>query len=308
MDQRTCYACNPTNPDRIVHDGDGELMLTFPPRFAGPPGTVNGGLAAGALACAGLRTVHHEGTDAAVTRVVIRLQRPVPLATVLHAKVDYLDHGLSVALRQGDDALATATVDVARLPAAPRPGDDLPISVPSDRAAEVDLMAETDDPGRPPFHEETGDHPIPGCFSCGPGNPQGLQIFPRFAGHGQTWASWQPDPAFADPHAGGALASTVIASALDCSSGICLPLEDQRELLRLDQFFLLGSLEVRFLRMAPIDVRGGYKVVARSRGRDGRKFYGLSALCDAAGTVYATADAIWIVAGVSRSQAFGSPA
>jgi hypothetical protein len=308
MGDRTCYACDPANPDRIVTDDAGGYMLTFPPRFAGPPGTVNGGLAVGALACAALRTVHREDTEAAVTRIVTRLQRPVPLSTQLHADVEYADYGLALTLARGDESLASATAEVARLPAPPRPGDGLPVSVASDRAAEVDLMADVGDPGRPPFHEETGEHPIPGCCSCGPANPQGLKIFPRFAGHGQTWASWQPDTAFADPHTGGALAATVIASALDCSSGICLPLEDQRELLRLDQFFLLGSLDVRFLRVAPVDPPGGYKVVARSRGRDGRKFYGLSVLCDAARTVYATADAIWVVAGVSRSQAFGSPA
>jgi hypothetical protein len=101
----------------------------------------------------------------------------------------------------------------------------------------------------------------------------------------------------------GGIARSIIASALDCSSGICLPREEQIELLRNDQFYLLGSLDVRYLRVPPLDVT--YHVTARARRRDGRKFYGASALFDAAGTPYATAEAIWIIVAMTRTQAFG---
>jgi hypothetical protein len=96
----------------------------------------------------------------------------------------------------------------------------------------------------------------------------------------------------------------VIASALDCSSGICLPREQQEELLRTDQFYLLGSLDVRYLRAAPVDA--SYRVVGRALRRDGRKFYGMSALFDESGTPYATAEAIWIIVTMTRTHAFGT--
>jgi len=85
-----------------------------------------------------------------------------------------------------------------------------------------------------------------------------------------------------------------------------MPVAMQRELLELDQFFLLGSLDVRCLRVPPLDC--GYRVAAKALRRDGRKFYGLSALVDDAGTPYAMAESTWIIAGVSRTAAFGARA
>jgi hypothetical protein len=157
-------------------------------------------------------------------------------------------------------------------------------------------------PDRPPFFEETGDHPIPGCFSCGPQHPDGLHIYPRVVADGVTCAPWHAPAEFDDGD--GALSPMIVASALDCSSGICMPLEMQRELLREDRFFLLGTLEVHYLRRPPVG--RDYRVVAKARERDGRKFLGVSALLDDRDEVHAIAEATWIVAGISRSEAFGA--
>jgi hypothetical protein len=131
-------------------------------------------------------------------------------------------------------------------------------------------------------------------------------VYPRFADAeaGVTWASWSPEPAFADAPA--VLASSVVASALDCSSGICLPRAEQEELLRTDQFYLLGSFDVRYLRVA--DPARRYHVVAEAQRRDGRKFFGASALFDDSGVAYATAEAVWIIVAMTRTQAFGEGA
>jgi hypothetical protein len=129
-----------------------------------------------------------------------------------------------------------------------------------------------------------------------------LHIYPRVAGEGIVCAPWVPAAEFDD--GGGAVSTMVLTSALDCSSGICLPVQMQRELLELDQFFLLGSLDVRFLRVAT--VKTNYRVAAKMLRRDGRKFFGLSALFDDAGTAYAYAEATWIVAGITRTAAFGA--
>jgi hypothetical protein len=122
-------------------------------------------------------------------------------------------------------------------------------------------------------------------------------------------APWRPAAEFDDARAlargGGVLSTLVLTSAIDCSSGICMPVAMQRELLELDQFFLLGSLDVRYLRVPPLD--RDYRVAAKALLRDGRKFFGLSALVDDAGTPYAMAESTWIVAGVTRTAAFGAP-
>jgi hypothetical protein len=83
-----------------------------------------------------------------------------------------------------------------------------------------------------------------------------------------------------------------------------MPVEMQRELLEHDQFFLLGSLDVRYLRVASVE--RDYRVAAKALLRDGRKFFGLSALFDGAGAPYAMAEATWIVAGMTRIKAFGA--
>jgi len=296
-----CYCCDPASPDRITaHDATGAIMR-FPARFEGPPGAVNGGMAAGALACPALEAAVRGGaTHAGVTRITARLHRGIPHSCDLRADTSATGGALDVSLRDGEDVCISARVEVASLAQPPRPGDVLS-SAPADLGRMLREMAAVRDPKAPPFFEETGDHPISGCFSCGPDNARGLHIFPRFAGDGVTWASWSPASALVDAHGG--IASSIVASALDCSSGICLPREQQEELLRDDQFYLLGSLDVRYLRVPPAGAR--YHVVGRARHRDGRKFFGLSALFDDAGTAYATADATWIIVAMTRTQAFG---
>jgi hypothetical protein len=177
-------------------------------------------------------------------------------------------------------------------------------SIPLERSSDVAELASTAVPDRPPFFEETGDHPIPGCFSCGPDHPDGLHIYPRVVADGIVCAPWIAAPEFDD--GGGALSTLVLTSAIDCSSGICMPVAMQRELLDLDQFFLLGSLDVRYLRVP----RAGatYRVAAKALLRDGRKFFGLSALIDDTGTPYAMAESTWLVAGITRTRAFGARA
>jgi hypothetical protein len=294
----TCYACDPANPHRTFDDSSS--VARFPARFAGPPGNANGGIATGALACPALREAQRDGiANPRVARIVSRLRRGVPLEAPLGVAVGRTGDGYDVALSLAGDDLITGRVEIAAS-GGRAPGDVLSVA-PSDRADVLREMSAVQTPDAPPFYEQTGDHPIPGCFSCGPANDVGMHIIPRYVDDGLISSDWRPDPSFTD--GGRALAQYIIASALDCSSGICMPLHDQRELLARDEFFLLGSLDVRYLRVASVDA--AYRVVGRALGRDGRKFYGLSALFDAGGTLYATAEAIWIVAGLKRAEAFG---
>ena len=237
---------------------------------------------------------------ARVARVTARIRAGVPVEADLATKATAVDGGYAVSVRHGEADILSATADVRMFEAAQAPGHGIG-QAPEDRADLVARLAAVPVPDAPPFFVETGDHPIPGCFSCGPEHPDGLHIYPRVVEDGLTCAPWHPGGAF--DNGDGTLSEAVIASAIDCSSGICLPIQDQRDLIATDQFFLLGTMDVRYLRAAPAS--GAYRVVARSLGRDGRKFYGLSVLAGDDGTPYAMAEATWIIAGISRSEAFG---
>ena len=293
-----CYSCR----NIFAADEAGGAAARFPARFEGPPGAANGGIIVGALACPALAAASHEGVaHAGVTRISARLHAPVPLEQSLRVDVAE-DHGAyRVSILDGDRPLVSGSVEVAYGDHAPSIGDALS-PIPGERANDIQQLARVPVPDRPPFFEETGDHPIPGCFSCGPEHAGGMRIFPRVAGEGIVCAPWRPAREFDD--GGGALAALILTSALDCSSGICMPVEMQRELLDLDQFFLLGSLDVRYLRVASVE--RDYRVAAKALLRDGRKFFGLSALFDDAGVPYAMAEATWIVAGMTRIKAFGA--
>ncbi len=299
-----CYVCNAENPHRVFTANEGGIAARVPARFVGPPGHANGGIATALLACPALQDAARDGAPhAAVTRISARIRAGVPVEAPLHAEASREGNAYTVAIHQGEQPLVSGSVEVARLDKAPQPGQELG-SVHAARVDDVRELADIAVPDRPPFFEETGEHPIRGCFSCGPDHPDGLHIYPRVVSDGVVCAPWQPAPEFDD--GGAALSTLALTSAIDCSSGICMPVAMQRELLELDQFFLLGSLDVRCLRVPPLDC--GYRVAAKALRRDGRKFYGLSALVDDAGTPYAMAESTWIIAGVSRTAAFGARA
>lgn len=294
MSDGACYACDPRNPDRIVStDGDGWLA-SFPGRFVGVPGAVNGGMAVGALACPALMAAQREGASRAVVRGVAgRLRLPVPLESPLGVTVDRVPDGYEVALFDGDVPGVTGSVDIAQLDSHARPGDRLPGGAPGQRQTDVEAMARlvNAEPRREPLYVEQKSHSFPTCFSCGPDNRRGLRILPRGAGPHEVWSRWRPDASFRDGHGG--LATAIVASALDCSTAWAAEAGDGRSLPE-DEVMLLGSFDVRFLRVPPIAVDGDYRVIGRWLGRDGRKGYGTSGLFDAQGTAYAIAEAVWI--------------
>jgi hypothetical protein len=135
-------------------------------------------------------------------------------------------------------------------------------------------------------------HPIPNCFSCGPANQRGLRIRPRVAGARDVWAAWHPDPRYTGPD--GVLPLEVTGAALDCSNAMALSvaypeLGGMRELVP-----ILAAFDMHVLRAPPAAPTGGYRVVARATGVDGRKYHSLSALFAAEGTPYAVADTTWV--------------
>jgi acyl-coenzyme A thioesterase PaaI-like protein len=238
-----------------------------------------------------------------VTRITARLRASVPLEKGLTVAVDPSDSDYAVTVADGGAPLITGTVESARFDVLRRPGDKIS-RVPAGRSREIEAMARIAVPDRAPFFEEVGEHSVPGCFACGPEADRGLRIYPRVVADGVVCSAWRPDPEFRDD--GGALSAPILTSALDCSSGICMPVAMQRELIEEDRFFVLGSLDVRYLRVAPL--ARDYRVVAKALHRDGRKFFGLAALFDNDGVPFAMTESTWVVAAVTRTEAFGARA
>jgi hypothetical protein len=164
------------------------VTLVVPARFAGPPGTANGGWISGRLAALG-------GLDGPVQ---VTLRQPAPLEVALEVRVD--DQG-TASLGFGGALIAEAAA-----------GTLTELVDPVDHAS---AQAATADYGG-----WTG-HPFPGCFVCGPDRPppDGLGVFPgRLSEQPDTVAtSWRPDRSLARED--GTLPPHLVWAALDCTSG-----------------------------------------------------------------------------------------
>lgn len=72
-------------------------------------------------------------------------------------------------------------------------------------------------------------HPFPGCFVCGPENPEGLQLKPGPVGDGRTACTWHPA---ADLVGSDGLVDPVyLWAALDCPGGWAIDLEGRPSVL-----------------------------------------------------------------------------
>lgn len=156
--------------------------FTIGVRFNGPPGSGNGGYAAGLMASAADRPLR------------VRLHKPIPLAVPLTLAENGTD---AWQLLHGDDVLATgvaATVET-EVPASPAFADAV-------TAAQRYPRAE--------------DHDLPHCFVCGPARApgDGMRIFAAaVAGAGIVAAPWVPDASLAETEQ---VRPEFIWAALDC--------------------------------------------------------------------------------------------
>jgi hypothetical protein len=231
--------------------------LFFPPRFCGPPGTVNGGFACGALAA-------RCGGTAEVT-----LRRPIPPGRPLPVR------------REGDGALVV--LDGGTPVAEGRPVVDAPAMtappVPPEVAAAV--------AGRAAYY---GDPVFPGCFVCGPAREpgDGLRILPGPVADRTVWAApWTPGASVAEPD--GRVRPEVVWAALDCPAGIAAA---EAAALPDDTAALLGRMTAHI--SARPRTGQACRVVAWPLDRAGRKLTAGSALVDPDGAVLAAAQTLWL--------------
>src|SRR4030042_3750325 len=302
MKVHRCFACEKSNSDRIVNiSGDG-WTLQFVERFAAVPGRVQGGTAIGALTCPALQLAGQKGMLHPVPRHASGiLLPPCPLGKPLSCSVDPADGSSRVLVHEDSNVILDGLVKVADLQT--EPGSILQ-EAPPERTEDLKVLAELagveiDGPtisthwrqsyeaaGLPVLRHK--------CFGCSEGEGT-LKLRLRIARRGIIWARWEPEPVFSDGNGG--LAATLIASALDCATLHAVNADDPEFLARMvkeKKFWTTGTYGVRFLRVPPVKIEGGYIIAARYLGAEDRKFFAMSALLDRPGTVYAIGEAVLI--------------
>ena len=191
--------------------------------------------------------------------VEVTLRRPPPLDRTLPVVV--ADEG--AALYDGEELVAEAVRVDARRRTAGMVGWD-------------DAVAAS---GASTFRDRAL-HPFPSCFACGPdrADGDGLRLFAGRVGTGDVFAApWVPVE----------VSGPIVWAALDCPSSAPAFAD-----ATVDGPFVLGRIAARVDRLPEIGAR--HVVTSAGRGRDGRKFFAVSAIRDEAGGLCAVARATWI--------------
>ena len=219
--------------------------LFIPARFSGPPGSANGGWAAGALAAL------VDDSDRSTT-IAVRLMLPPPIDAPITVTTD---EGRLVALDGMDQRVAEVTDLGADAPA--------PEAVPA-VGLDVARAASAGYPGHT-FH------PFPTCFVCGTDRAEGdgLRIFPGQvddtpAGRTRIATTWTPAAEYEDLDDTAAAGSANLPStwaALDCIGGWAGDLTER--------LMVLGSMTAHVVRRPRIGVE--HILVGEARGEEGRK-------------------------------------
>ncbi len=249
---------------------DGWLVreLLLPSWLDGPPGILQGGLAAGLLVGIA-RSADRFG--APLTALDARLHAPTPLGRTLQADVRAGDAAATydVRTRDGDRVLVSGTVELAGHDPAPRAYDLLELA-------------------RVPLPAPQPQDAYPTCWVCGP-EPRhgtGLRLHPAYRG-GDVVTPFVADDVLGDDR--GVIDPLVVSAVLDCPTAWAsmAAVHD-----RGDQGALLAGYHLRFFRDAP--VMEPLRTVARMDDVDGRKVRARSALVDEDGVTYAVAAALQV--------------
>lgn len=225
-------------------------QIVIAPRYCGPPGMGNGGYVAGSLAA------FIDG-PAEVT-----LRQPTPLATAMAVTGNGEN---TVLLKQGETVIAEA-----------RPVQ-FELAVPAPPSLAEAQAAWGNHPG-------LSSHPVPGCFVCGPGRPDGLRVCAgRMPGRGDVAAAWTPAAELAD--GSGRVRSEFIWAVLDCPGGFSLGGNAFIPVL-------LGKFALQIMD----DVIAGepHVITAWLIAHEGRKYFTGTAIHSAEGNLCACARGTWI--------------
>jgi len=231
--------------------------VTIGARFAGPPGSANGGYTCGVLAA---QVQGRPGGPVAAT-----LRRPPPLDRPMDAR---LAAAGGVSLYDGDVLIAEAA-----------PAPDAVLHV-------VDPVDFQDAAALGPTYAGLTAHPFPGCFVCGVARPagDGMGLRPgRLPDQPETTASaWRPQSSL--PHQGGKIKREIVWAALDCPGGWTVDL--------IGRPAVLGRLTAVVDDQPQIGEP--CVVMGRLLRQDGRKSITATTLYDGDGRILGRAEAVWI--------------
>jgi len=250
----------------VEHEGWTWMSLYAPPGLDGPPGVLQGGLAAG-LAVELARTIDRHG--APLHALTSRLKAPTWLGSPFLGRVRPVPTAgwYEVETWQAGRRLVVSTVELT--------GHD-PLH------ALTDLVALADGPPPPP----SPDPVYPSCFVCGAGatHPLALHTPPAYVGPDRLSVPWIPDERLGTgPH----VAELIIAAALDCPSAWSA-IGAARDAGY--AAVLLGSLRMQVA--GPVEVLDPVRVTALMDAQDGRKLRARSAVVDTDGRALALFDAL----------------
>jgi hypothetical protein len=244
--------------------------LMIDERYCGPPGSANGGYAAGRLA----RSVLEPAGLAAVAGpwVEVTLRAPVPLATPLTVEPTSgptdPDTRLAAAASHGELVVAQVRV-LAHEPAAAHPVPAVDLAT-AERATRGYLGLQV--------------HPFPTCWVCGPDRPagDGYHLQPGPVDDDGTACVWTVQPSHADPD--GTVPVQAVWAALDCPGGWTA--------LAAGRVVLLGRLAAAVHEVPHL----GERCVVRGRrtGADGRKTFTATSVYGQDGRLLGHAVAVWV--------------
>jgi len=252
----------------VEADGWSWCSLVAPPGLDGPPGVLQGGLAAG-LAIELARSVDRHG--APLHALTARLEAPTRLGVPFAGRVRPAPTAgwYEVETWQDGQRLVISTVELT--------GQD-----PLHALADLAVLAE----GPPPPSEP--DPLYPSCFVCGEGatHPLALHTPPAYVAPDQLSVPWIPDERLGTgPH----VAELVVAAALDCPSAWATVGAARSAGYAA---VLLGSLRLQLA--GDVEVLDPVRVTARMDSAEGRKLRARSAVVDTDGRVLAVFDALHV--------------
>ena len=254
--------------DPVHADGWTWCSLVAPPGLDGPPGVLQGGLAAG-LAIELARSVDPHG--APLHALTSRLEAPTRLGVPFVGRVRPVSTAgwYEVETWQDGQRLVVSTVELT--------GQDPLLAL-------VDLAVLADGPPPPPEPDPL----YPMCFVCGEDatHPLALHTPPAYVASDRLSVPWIPDERLGT---GQSVAELVVAAALDCPSAWAAV-----GAARSGGFaaVLLGSLRLQFA--GDVEVLDPVRITARLDAVDGRKLRARSAVVDTDGRVLAVLDAVHV--------------
>lgn len=237
----------------VLDDGRWRGEITTEDWLTGPPGIVQGGMAAGMLLAAARAA---DPLAAPVTRIDARLRAPTIAGTTVTATCQRLAAGRHHVEVSGPSGVTVSGEVELR-------GPDLPARVPD----LVALAAGT----LPP---EVPQYAYPGCWVCGPDNPHGLHLHPRLAREDLIRQTWWPPDQVESAVSPGTIDPMAIAAVMDCPTVWA----SMGHLADGMTAFLLAGYRVQFF--ADADMGDDYRIVGRPDKVDGRKVEARAALLD----------------------------